>query len=313
MLKFNDPIEIGDHTIYRDVEVPNKFYLIGVPAYRYNKYGHPKITLLKYRWSLNRGEGAIGGGLLVFDVVLQLPKEDLVVIKDKLKRLLADELGSDSSEPEIAMFPYTVGEITVNLPFHELDDTIANSSARFQVEPQDNCAAAVALPLSVEQVTILEEALKTHSVISLVYELNVVGWQDGEVVDRIVYPQGMLPPFAAMQDVTGSLLDLNAFVEELEIGDARFFSPLEVKFYVGVDFDNLPISHITVYLEPEDGTSISYTLTPEERSHQFVIHRNRDSWLYTYWYEIYYTNSDKILKSARITNQDRTVVIADIS
>lgn len=235
----------------------------------------------------------------------------MIFITDKLKRLVADELEADSSEPEIAVYPYTGGEVTVNLLFHELDHTIANVSARFPVEPLDNCSAAVALPLSVEQVIFLQKYFNSNSVISLVYELNVVGLQDEEMVNRIFNPQSILPPLAIMQDVTGSLLDLNAFVEELDIGNARYFSPLEVYIDAAIAINNLSISHINVYLEPENGTIISYNLTSEEKSHRFVIYRHRDSWLYTYWYEIFYTNSDRIYKSERITSQHQVVVITD--
>lgn len=92
MLTIDKPIQIAGKTFYRDTEIPHKVYFVGEPMYRCNKYGHPKVSLLKYRWGLEF-EGARGGGLLLFDFLLSVDEKVLNSIHRHLNRLNADLCG----------------------------------------------------------------------------------------------------------------------------------------------------------------------------------------------------------------------------
>jgi hypothetical protein len=306
LLKFDDQIKIGNQTVFRDAESPHKFYLAGEPAYRKNQYGHPQLALLMYRWPTS-WEGTKGGGLFVFVVVLQLPDQDLAVIRAELQRMFADEIGKDAPEPEITLIPYSGGEVTITPS--GLDDAETNASIRCKVDPRNNFAASAAIPLSATATIKLKNALQKDAVFHVKYELKADGWIDGQIIDRQVSLEATLAPLATMKDVTGHSLDLDPFVEVLTIGQNRFLSPLEVNVMLNGDFENLNLDHVTFYVEPEDGPSISHDFTVEDSLHRFVAHRSSDSWRYRYWYELHYTNSDKIFESAPITTTARHLYI----
>lgn len=308
MLSYDDPITIRERTIYRDNEIKNKFYLTGEPVYRQNKYGQPKIALIKYRWSVD-WPGNIGGGLLVFDVLLQPPKIERKYILSELQHVLTNEHNNNISSIEVTLMPYSGGEVAISIPFNNLDDSLKNTLLHLKVDPEDNYAVSVAQPLSVKAVTALENALNTQPVVGITYDLKVLGWNNGEVIEKAVHPQAKLLPLEAMRDITGRIQYVDAFVEELEIGNDRFFLPLDIKVVLHASNDNLAISHITFYIEPEDGKINSYKLSPKDETQRIVIHRTRNSWRYRYWYEIYYTNNEKIHKTTPTTTEKGIIVI----
>lgn len=302
MLTIDKSLQIAGQTVYRDTEMPRKFYLMGDPMYRCNRNGHPKFSLVTYRWDV-LFDGTRGGGLLLFDVLLSVDKEVLENVGAELKGLLANE-GSDRSEPEINLIPCTDGNVTVSFSMADADEQI-----QLPVDLHDHCAVSVTLPLPVKSVTLLGEALKADkSIFSVAYELRANAQQKGDVVTTTFSHRAMLPPLVALRDATGDSLDVGQFISFVDLQAAPFFHPLLVDVMVISDFEAYGVSRVTVYLEPEGGLPMRHELTHSHERHLFASHS--DSRKYEYWYEISLHNN-QVVKSSRKTS-DGSVLLVDL-
>ena len=300
MLKVDNSMRIAGQAVWRDPEMPHRFYLMGEPIYRGSENGHPKFALLKYRWDV-MFDGARGGGLLLFDFLLSVGTAVVENVRAELKGFLANEEGRGSLEPEISLIPFSKGEVTVSF----MED--ADVQIRLPVNSHDNYAASVVLPLSVKSVTLLEEALKKNkSIFSLAYKLKAHGQQNGDVAAATFSHSAILPPLVTLRDVTGALLDVGQFISPVALQTSRYFHPLLVKVRLVPELKDCGVDRVIVYLEPEGGQPMNHEFTPAHTQHLFASHN--DSRRYEYWCEIYLHNG-QIVESSRETTENSVLLI----
>lgn len=125
MLSLMDPIEIDDLVIYRDDEVPHRFFVMpDQPQIPLDDAGVPDFLFIKYKYGLDElAEGAsLGGGYLQFRCSLQVPPERRERVVTALRARLTEDqqagrkpFGRDITvtEPILARPLWTKGEVSL--------------------------------------------------------------------------------------------------------------------------------------------------------------------------------------------------------
>lgn len=108
MLNFDRALSIQGHTVYRDENIKQVFYVLPTnPSYRLDANGHPLFKFIKYRKPLDRPNGK-AGGFLIADVEFTVADDMFKKITIDLQAILDQEfkaIGKPAPKVEIAM-PY---------------------------------------------------------------------------------------------------------------------------------------------------------------------------------------------------------------
>ncbi len=118
MLKIDNVRRIENVTVYGDDNNPFRFYLLpDTPGFRRNDNGTLAFTFLKYRMPLTREDGRVGGGFLVFDSELSVPKEREEAIRAKLQEEINAKFAGRNPMPQVEFGSITwmKGTAAINL------------------------------------------------------------------------------------------------------------------------------------------------------------------------------------------------------
>jgi hypothetical protein len=163
MLQWISPEVVDGYTVYPDDQRWDTYYIIPKqPAFRTGPDGLPVLSMLKYRNPIDRKNGKIGGGFLIFDVEFHVPDAERDAVKAKLQER-ADKRATDAGrQPQpvtIAEIPYTKGTASIQV----LDSgggLVQKIQSPGSPSLYGNMVTPITVELSPEGATLVEQALK---------------------------------------------------------------------------------------------------------------------------------------------------------
>jgi hypothetical protein len=171
MIRIDKVQEIAGVTVYGDDELPNKFYVVpNQPRYRIDDNGFPVFKFLKYRFPVDRPNGAKGGGFLIADA-------EFVVPEDKLKKVqgqLEDQLRKEGTDAPVVfgVISYTKGKTAIQFldSGGALVQKIQNPGTPSLF---GHNITAFTVEMSPEGATLAEQALQgSGGAVQVIYDLN---------------------------------------------------------------------------------------------------------------------------------------------
>ncbi len=211
MLSIPAYAQVEGITIFRDdVEFNRFYYLSRSPRLLKSDDGKPMFTFLRYQFPLNRAEGELGGGYLVFTTTL---KEEQQALDSKVKPVLVAKMRSENPlatnipEPIIAPVDFTDG--TGNLIIMK-DNRMIKTVTLGKPSLMGDNTISVAVELNSDAATLFFEALRRGgSIAAIEYNLTfpvrlpavtirahvdsqevktvVMGYTEGQVVNGSVW------------------------------------------------------------------------------------------------------------------------------
>lgn len=118
MLKIDKVQRIENVTVYGDDKSDTMHYLVAdTPSYRRNEDGTLAFTFLSYRTPRIHDDGKLGGGFLVFDSELTVPKEKEDIIRARLQEQLDARFPNANPKPQVEFGSITwmKGSASINL------------------------------------------------------------------------------------------------------------------------------------------------------------------------------------------------------
>jgi hypothetical protein len=161
-------------TYFHDDAKPNLFYVLPKqPRFRIGEDGNPVFELLKYKKPIERANGVVGGGYVIFDVEFSLtPAEQAAIVTELQARLDTDFGGSDKApKVEIGDIPYLRG--TAGIQILDSGGTMV-TKVHGPAAPAlyGNMVTPFTAELSQEGATLLESALQDKGgVVQVFYDI----------------------------------------------------------------------------------------------------------------------------------------------
>ena len=113
MIRTDQAQMIEGVTVYPDIDKWWVYYLLpSQPNFRRNGNGDPNFSFFKYRFPVDRPDGSVGGGYVLFDVAFIVPPEKLDPIRTVVQRQVDAEASRRRVDPkpvEFGTLPYSDG------------------------------------------------------------------------------------------------------------------------------------------------------------------------------------------------------------
>jgi hypothetical protein len=112
MLQLDQSQQIEGVSIYKDDSRFDVFYLVPQqPRFRLDDNGNPVFKFLKYRFPVDRPDGRVGGGYVIFDSEFVVPEDKIA----RIKQALAAQVGINEADVKIGSPTYLSGEANLNM------------------------------------------------------------------------------------------------------------------------------------------------------------------------------------------------------
>src|SRR5947199_716311 len=171
MIRIDKVQEIAGVTVYGDDELTNKFYVVpNQPRYRIDDNGFPVFKFLKYRFPVDRPNGAKGGGFLIADAEFVVPEDRLKKVQGQLE----DQLRKEGTDAPVVfgVISYTKGKTAIQFldSGGALVQKIQNPGTPSLF---GHNITAFTVEMSPEGATLAEQALQgSGGVVQVIYDLN---------------------------------------------------------------------------------------------------------------------------------------------
>jgi len=163
-------------TVYPDSDEWWTYYLLpSQPTFRRNAQGDPNFSFFKYRFPINRPDGKVGGGYVLFDVSFTVPTLTRNKVVEKLQQKVNQDAARRNEDPRdvnIGSMRYTEGKC--NLIIAEADGTLVQK-VQNQGAPSlyGENTATFGIELTTEGATFFEQAMQGRGPsIGIEYELT---------------------------------------------------------------------------------------------------------------------------------------------
>ena len=105
MIRTDQSQMIEGVTVYPDSDKWWVYYLLpSQPNFRRNSNGDPNFSFFKYRFPVDRPDGKVGGGYVLFDVAFVVPPEKMDPITTKVQQQIDQEAARRNTQPKPVEF-----------------------------------------------------------------------------------------------------------------------------------------------------------------------------------------------------------------
>lgn len=147
----------ASYQVYQDDTRENVFYVVPKrPTLSINQQDKLSFVFRKYRKPMDTGraDGRLGGGYVIFDVVLKVPDESKKNIQEQLRKAYPK-----LENLEIASIPFSDGTVSLNISAKDNPDFVESIVALGKPSKDGDYTASFSAELSAEGATFFEQAL----------------------------------------------------------------------------------------------------------------------------------------------------------